>query len=122
MANAINWFEIPASNFDRAVKFYREVLAAEMPPNDFMGNKMAFFPYEQGEVSGAVCAGEMHKPSPEGALVYLNAGQDLSPALSRVEPAGGKVMVPKTKVSDEVGYIAIFQDSEGNRVALHSPQ
>ncbi len=122
MANAINWFEIPASNFDRAVTFYSQVLETELAPNEMMGTKMAFFPCKEGDVSGAVCAGEMHKPSADGTVVYLNGGEDLSVPLDRVEGAGGKIMTPKTKISDEIGYFAIFQDSEGNRVAFHSPK
>lgn len=120
MANAINWFEIPAANFDRAVKFYSQVLDGEMPLNEIMGTKMAFFPAQDGGVAGAVCYGEGYKPSADGALIYLNGGVDLNTPLSRVEKSGGEVMLQKTKISDEVGYFAIFKDTEGNRVAFHS--
>jgi len=122
MANAINWFEIPAANFDRAVKFYGEVLSADLPPQEIMGNQMAFFPAEDGGVAGAVCAGDGYTPSPDGALVYLNGGEDLSTPLGKVAGAGGEVVLPKTKISDEVGFFAIFKDTEGNRVAFHSPR
>ena len=122
MANAINWFEIPADNFDRAKDFYSKVLDAELAAQDLMGTKMAFLPTEgEGAVGGAVCAGEMHKPSADGALIYLNGGDDLSAPLSRVEAAGGKVIMPKTKITDEIGYMAYFTDTEGNKVAFHSP-
>ena len=121
MANAINWFEIPAGNFQRATKFYSKVLDAELPPNEVMGTKMAFLPAENQGVGGAVCYGEGYKPSGDGALIYLNGGDDLSAPLSRVEDAGGKVVLSKTKISDEIGYMAIIMDSEGNRVAFHSP-
>ncbi len=122
MANAINWFEIPAANFERAVEFYTKVLASDLPPNEIMGTKMAFFPAEDGGVSGAVCTGDGYKPSSDGALVYLNGGEDLTTPLDRVAGAGGEVVLPKTKISDEVGYMAIFKDTEGNRVAFHSPR
>ena len=122
MANAINWFEIPAENFDRAKDFYSNVLACELHTEEVMGTKMGFLPTEgEGSVGGAVCAGEMYKPSPDGSVVYLNGGDDLSAPLSRVEGAGGKVIMPKTKISDEIGYMAFFFDTEGNRLALHSP-
>jgi predicted enzyme related to lactoylglutathione lyase len=52
-------------------------------------------------------------------LIYLDAGEDLTPVLGRVEPAGGKVVVPKTSIGEH-GAIAVFIDSEGNRVGLHS--
>lgn len=120
MANAINWFEIPAANFDRAVKFYSDVLGAELPINEMMGNKLAFFPSEQGKVGGCVASGKGYQPSDDGTLVYLNGGDDLSLPLGRVEQAGGKVVQPKTKISDEIGYFAIIKDTEGNKVAFHS--
>lgn len=122
MANAINWFEIPAANFDRAVKFYSSVFEAEMPINEVMGTKMAFFPAEMPGVGGAVCKGEGYVPSAEGAMVYLNGGEDLSKPLGKVEGAGGKVVLPKTKISDEIGFMAIIMDPEGNKVAFHSPK
>ena len=124
MANAINWFEIPAANLDRAAKFYGTVLGAELPRQEIMGTQMAFLPGDsmKGDVSGAVCQGDGYKPSGGGAVIYLNGGEDLSKPLSRVEKAGGKVLVSKTKISDEIGYFAMFTDSEGNRVAFHSPK
>ncbi len=121
MANSVNWFEIPAANYDRAVQFYSSVLACDMPVNELAGIQMAFFPTTDGGVGGAVCQGEGYKPSATGSLVYLNGGEDLSTPLGRVEKAGGAVVMPKTKVSDEIGYIAMFTDTEGNRVAFHSP-
>ncbi|MFQ5630206.1 MAG: VOC family protein [bacterium] len=124
MANVINWFEIPAANFDRAKKFYSKVFDAELHTMEMMGNQMAFLPGDssKGDVSGAVCAGEGYKPSTEGALIYLNGGEDLSTPLARIESAGGQVVLQKTKISDEIGYMAIFMDSEGNKVAFHSPR
>jgi predicted enzyme related to lactoylglutathione lyase len=59
-------------------------------------------------------------PTGEGTLVYLNGGKDLRVVLQRVEPAGGKILQEKTLVAPDLGYFAIFRDTEGNRVALHS--
>jgi uncharacterized protein len=122
MANAINWFEIPATDHERAVNFYGKVLGSELQPMEIMGIKMGFLNSGEGEVGGAVCTGEGYKPSADGAVVYLNGGEDLSTPLARVEEAGGKVVVPKTKISDEIGYFAMFMDSEGNKMAFHSPK
>lgn len=119
MANAINWFELPSSNFQRAVKFYGKVLSAELQPVDMPGPKMAFFPTSDNGVGGCVIHGEGYTPSMEGSLVYLNGGDDLSVPLSRVEEAGGEVLVPKMAIGEH-GHIAIFKDTEGNRVAFHS--
>ena len=85
-----------------------------------MGTKMAFLPFNGQGVSGSICEGEMYKPSTDGAMIYLNGGEDLSKPLSKVEASGGKVIMPKTKISDEIGYMAIFLDAEGNRMAFHS--
>ena len=122
MANAINWFEIPVSDIDRASKFYGNVLAGELNKMDLMGIEMAFLPMEGEGVGGALCKSDMHKPSSEGAIIYLNGGEDLASPLSRVEGAGGKVTVPKTKISDEIGFFAMFMDTEGNTMAFHSPK
>ncbi len=121
MANAINWFEIPAANYERATKFYSEVLGAELPHNEIMGIKMGFLPASDGGVGGAICYGEGYKPSADGVVPYLNGGEDLAGYLKNVGPAGGKVVMPKTKISDEIGYFAIFMDTEGNKIAFHSP-
>ncbi|MCZ6521210.1 MAG: VOC family protein [Bacteroidetes bacterium] len=119
MANAVNWFELPASNFDRAVDFYSNVFGIDMHRANMMGTDMAFFPAEDKGVGGAVVFGEGYVPSDTGSIVYLNGGEDLSGALSKVEDAGGKLLLPKTAIGEN-GFIAHFQDTEGNRVAIHS--
>lgn len=120
MANVVNWFEIPVSDFDRAKDFYTEVLGSELHIEEVMGTKMGFFNTQGEGVGGAICSGEDYKPTSSGALIYLNGGEDLQTQLSRVESAGGKVSLPKTKISDEIGYMAIFRDTEGNKLAFHS--
>jgi len=116
----VNWFEIPASDFDRAVKFYSTIFDREFQVTHASGSDMAFFSSEPLEVSGVIISGEGAEPSSKGILLYLNGGDDLNTPLSKVELAGGTVVLPKTKISDEVGCYAIFIDSEGNRLALHS--
>ena len=116
----INWFEIPAVKFERAVKFYSDVLGHELPVSEMNGSHMAFFSSEPLEVSGVIIQGEGAEPSTKGILLYLNGGADLNIPLNKVEQAGGSIVVPKTKISDDLGYFAIFIDSEGNRLAFHS--
>ena len=122
MKNAINWYEIPVTDFSRAKSFYEEVLGTKMEvmTMEEMGMEMAFFPanLEEG-VGGGIVSGPGYEPSERGSLVYLNGGEDLSNPLSRVEQAGGKVLIPKTAIGEN-GYMAHFTDSEGNRVAFHS--
>ena len=120
--NIINWFEIPVADMARAKKFYQDVFSIEMREMEMMGSVMAFFPGEDmnGKVSGAIVKGSKHKPGGEGALIYLNGNPDLGIALNKVEAAGGKVTMPKTRISDDIGYMAFFTDTEGNSLALHS--
>lgn len=121
-ANAINWFEIPATDIHRAKTFYETVLNTSLELTEMNGMKMTFLPHkpESQGIGGSIIQSDMHTPSLEGSVVYLNAGDDLQILLDRVESCGGKVMMPKTKINDEVGYIAMFSDTEGNRVAFHS--
>ncbi len=122
--NSINWFEIPVADFGRATAFYETVFGIKLEESDMMGMKMGFFPYapESGKVSGAIVHGPMHKPGADGAIIYLNGNPDLSVALGKVEDAGGKIMMPKTQITPEIGHMAFFTDSEGNRLALHSQE
>jgi predicted enzyme related to lactoylglutathione lyase len=120
MKNIINWFEIPVKDFDRAKKFYETLMGWEIKTGEFGPWKMGFFPADEGKVSGAIVSGKSYEPSEVGALVYLNANPDLSEYLAKVESAGGKITVPKTQISPEIGYWACFIDSEGNRIAFHS--
>jgi len=116
----INWFEIPAADFDRANKFYSSVMGIELYVMEMMGTKMGIFPTADNESGGAIVHGDDYAPSMTGTTVYLNGGADLSGALGKVEPNGGKVIVPKTHIGDGMGYFAMFIDTEGNKVALHS--
>jgi predicted enzyme related to lactoylglutathione lyase len=121
--NAISWFEIPATDLDRAQKFYEEILGISMSKLDLDNIKMRMFPVaDQGGVGGALCySNNYYKPSStEGPLIYLNANPDVQDILDKVERAGGKILIPKTEVSPEYGFMAVILDSEGNRIALHS--
>jgi len=117
--SAINWFEIPVTNMERAVRFYKSIFAIELEQMEVMGGTSAFFPYEVGGVGGSLTAGEGYVPSQSGAVIYLNGGQNLSTVLDRVVPAGGQVLLAKTNIGEN-GYIAFFLDTEGNKIGLHS--
>jgi uncharacterized protein len=121
--NAISWFEIPANDLARAQKFYETIFGLTMAPIDMPNIKMRMFPIEDmmGVGGAVVDSGGFHKPSAtDGPLIYLNGNPDLQNVLDRVEPAGGKVIVPKTEISPEYGFMAVFIDTEGNRIGLHS--
>lgn len=121
MQHAINWVEIPVTNFDKAKTFYETVLGAELPVMEAMGMKSAFLPaaLESGGVGGCIIQGQGYEPASKGSLIYLNGGDDLSLPLSKVEAAGGKILLPKTAIGPH-GFMAHFIDTEGNKVGLHS--
>ena len=121
LKSAINWFEIPTIDFDRAVRFYSEIYAFDMPTSKMGDVKMGFFMHEQGVgTGGAIVSGDGNKPSEYGSKLYLNGGADLLTVLDRVTDAGGSIIMGKTLISEDIGYFAIIDDSEGNRINLHS--
>jgi len=121
--HAIDWFEIPTADYERAIAFYEAIFQFKMHSMELANRlRMAMFPVDPAQaVGGALCHHpDYYTPAQNGTLVYLNADPDLAVVLGRVQKAGGKVTVPKTQISPEHGYMAVFLDSEGNRVALHS--
>lgn len=121
-ANSINWFEIPATDLPRAKKFYETIFNCKLEDYpEMMGMKMAGFPADNmnGKVGGGICQSDFHKPSQDGSLVYLNANPSIQTVIDKIESAGGKVVMPKTQISPEIGYMAFFIDTEGNRIGLH---
>ena len=120
MQNVINWFEIPATDFNRAVAFYTTILDTELSEVEMFGTKMGLFPSDGTNVAGAIVEGEGYTPSADGVVAYLNGGEDLQNVLNKVEGNHGKVIVPKTQISPEMGYFGMFIDSEGNKMAVHS--
>ncbi|MFN2261499.1 MAG: VOC family protein [Psychroflexus sp.] len=115
----VSWFEIPAINFQQAVDFYNHIFNIKMETQFDDNYAMAFFPADKG-VGGAIVTGPNSIPSSLGPLVYLNARKDLNPILNRVEEAGGRIVMTKTLIDSESGHFAVFIDSEGNKLALHS--
>lgn len=122
MENAVAWFEIPAKKLRRAKKFYESIFDIKMEDMVMESDlKMSMFPVEEGGVGGALCEHkEYYKPSKDGTLVYISANPDLQVVLDKVERNRGKVLQKKTIITDEYGYMAIIEDTEGNRIALHS--
>ena len=124
MQNAISWFEIPTTDINRAQQFYETIFGITMMPMDMPNIKMRMFPLDDmmTQVGGAlVDSGGFHKASAtDGPLIYLNANPDVQNILDKVVAAGGSIMVPKTEISPDYGFMAVFMDTEGNRVALHS--
>ena len=121
MKNAITWFDIPTEDFDRAVKFYSDILGQPIRVDTFMGQKLGFFPMEgmDGVGGDLVPPGLGTKPCANGTRVYLSCQGIIDEVIGRVEKSGGKIVTPKTKIGD-MGWIAMIMDTEGNSVGLHS--
>lgn len=125
LGNALNWFEIPVLDFERAKKFYEAIFGYQMPEIQMGPSRMGFLLYDQpaGKVGGAIVHNPgFHAPSATGSLLYLNCQPDLQPVFDRVSGAGGKQLMQKTAVApgQDLGFWALIMDTEGNRIALHS--
>jgi uncharacterized protein len=120
MVGNATWFEIPTANFERAIKFYEAAFQVTLKREN-IGGQLAIFPGDDSVTSGALVEPQPgYEPSATGAAIYLNGGNDLQHVLDRAAKAGGKVLVPKTALPPGMGFFAHMQDSEGNRVGLHS--
>lgn len=123
MSHAINWFEIPATNLDRAMAFYATVTARKLQRTDFgvPGQSEAVFETaDQSERTGSLVQSAQSRPSEHGAVLYLNIEDDLDACLNRVIAAGGSVLQGKTALPPGMGSFALMRDSEGNKVGLHA--
>jgi uncharacterized protein len=118
VTSTITWFEIPTSDFPRAIRFYEAIFASPLQHLAEWPN-LAIFPCERPGVSGALAHGEGHRPSPAGVVIYLNCDGRFDDVLGRVEEAGGAIVEPKNYIQS-VGWVAQILDSEGNRVGLHA--
>jgi hypothetical protein len=125
--NILTWFEIPVTNTKRAKKFYETILDIEMVNRADGNEEGVFFPYNpkviqatSGRITGVLSKTDRNSPSISGTLVYINASPSIQTALDKVERAGGKVIVPKTKMP--AGFIAVIIDSEGNKIGLQAEE
>lgn len=118
--NAINWFEIPVNDMQRAITFYSTVIGKPVTPMEGSDGNYATLPSGEGGVSGALALEETRKPAGgNGVAIYLNGGDDLAVPLARVAGAGGTVTTDKMEIGPH-GFIAFFTDTEGNSIGLHS--
>ena len=126
MNNVVGWFEIPVTDMERAQKFYEEVLGLKLERHTLDQLEMAWFPWTEnasGSSGSLVKMEENYKPSQDGVVIYFTSPSgDAATELARVEQAGGKLLLPKTKISDDHGYYGLVLDTEGNRIAIHSTQ
>ena len=121
MKSYISIFEIPATEISRAIDFYQAILDIKIEKMEMPEMQMGILPYKEQMVTGVIIQAKGYKPSADGVTIYLNGGDNLKVILDKVEKNGGKILTPKTLHADENGYFAIFLDSEGNKIGLHSP-
>jgi predicted enzyme related to lactoylglutathione lyase len=119
--NPVVYFEIPVTNMDRAVKFHKNVFKFSFKKEIIDQNEMALFPFSDNKygISGALAKGEIYKPTKNGVLIYFKT-ENINQTLKLAVDNGGQVLYPKT-LNDGVGYVAEFEDSEGNRIGLFQP-
>jgi len=119
-SNIANWFEIPVKDLERAAKFYEKVFDVKLTPEEMGGMNMAMFPFEMEArgAAGALIKGKTYEPSHAGTVVYFSV-EDIPETLRRINANGGKTLMPRTSIGD-YGAIAQYEDTEGNRLALHS--
>ncbi len=119
VANPVVYFEIPVTDMNRAMQFYKSVFSFDFEQTLIDHNEMALFPFsdESKGISGALAKGEIYKPTHNGVVIYFRT-DSIDKTLSLVTANGGKVLYPKTSNGD-LGFVAEFEDSEGNRIALH---
>jgi uncharacterized protein len=119
--HAVNWFEIPVRNLDRAQAFYETLLGSSLRREQMGEHTLAVFGYDEAGVGGCLLAGEgTPAPAADGTLVYLNAKPSLDAALERVQRAGGRITTPKVALPGGMGVFAHVADTEGNRIGLHA--
>jgi len=120
MKNLCAMFEISVEDFNRAKEFYESILEIEITEMNVLDTQIGMFPMEGYLNWGCISKCDQHRPSKDGTLIYLNADSDIEGMLEKITSAGGEILTPKTKLSNEFGFIAVFVDTEGNRIALHA--
>jgi predicted enzyme related to lactoylglutathione lyase len=118
--NAIQNFQIPVTDFDRAITFYSKIMGYKLEEMEFQDVKLGVFKSGDGGVSGNIIFGNDQQPSKDGSLIYLHCNSDLNEHLRKVEKAGGDVHIKKTELGPNMGFFAIIHDTEGNRIGLFS--
>lgn len=118
--SALNWFEIPITDVERAKAFYQSIFEIELIAVQMMGMDMLMFPTQPPHTGGALVKSDNHIPSGQGCLIYLNGNPNLQNVLDKVQEAGGNIIMGKTLIDENTGYMAFFTDTEGNTVGLHS--
>lgn len=120
MKNLVSIVEIPTEDFSRAMNFYGKILGIDIEVVEMGGIKMGLFPGTEDGPAVQIIHGDGYKTSADGIIVYLNGGDDLQKVADKIESNGGKIVIPKTEIGPDMGFYAVFADTEGNKLGLHS--
>lgn len=120
MKNLISIVEIPVADFSRASTFYKAILDITIEEVEMEGIKMGLFPSAAGGIAIQLIHGSGYAPSADGTIIYLNGGDNLQVVADKIEASGGKIIIPKTEIGPAMGFYALFTDTEGNKLGLHS--
>lgn len=118
MKKLITWTEIPVEDFERAKKFYGNVFGMKFTDMKVAEYDYSIMNFEGNAETAALVKGYGYRPSLEGTTIYLNAAPDIDPLLKKVVNESGSIIMDKTYLSPEAGYIAFIIDSEGNKIGL----
>ena len=119
--SSIQNFQIPVLDFHRAHKFYNQLMGYQLDVIETPQFKIGIFQFDQQKgTGGCIIHNTDLKPSRDGTMVYLHAGDNLQPFLDRAVKAGGKIFIGKTQLGPGMGFYGIIEDTEGNRVGLYS--
>jgi len=120
MQTKISWFQIPSTDFNRAVKFYETIFDSKLRMEQIGDLPMGIFTNEDGGSIGCIVQGEQFVPNENGPVLYLDATPSIDAVIARIGKAGGRVLIEKTELPRNIGFVAHFIDTEGNRLALHT--
>ncbi|MBT1695423.1 VOC family protein [Fulvivirgaceae bacterium PWU4] len=120
MKNLVSIVEIPTADFSRAMDFYQKILAINIEVVEMEGIKMGLFPNAGDGTVVQLLHADGYKPSVDGTVIYLNGGDDLQKVADKIEANGGRIVTPKTEIGPDMGFYAVFTDTEGNKLGLHS--
>lgn len=135
MSSFLCWFEIPATDLEKAVKFYSEVLRVDFERVTLMGVTHAIFPRKGAYAGGAIVHAKDPINNGSTPMLYFKVndmtsalkavttfgGEVINPkTIMRRESADGRTMIPETLIDNNQGYFAVIRDTEGNKLALYS--
>lgn len=120
MENLLVWAEIPASDAERAAKFYSTLFDTELKAEEAGPRKIVMLPgADENSIAASVMEVEGFNPGKNGVLIYLASPVDLDEMSKRIISAGGSIIKEKSDLGGGIGLFLMFNDSEGNTIAFY---